>query len=136
MWSPEQAPKPKNYYWKTEERNGIRYNTLNYTKKDVVRKNNNNNSIENPINKDDTEEASKTCSCCRVLLDNCCTLLLIFIIFILIITLIFFIIRCYFLEETISDLRYFIKNSSKISENSEFQVSQSSTDKAATFFPG
>ena len=112
----------KNYCWKTEERNGIRYNTLNYANKNRV--------IRNESDKDSVD-SSKTC--CSVIFDNCFTAFLIFIIFMLLIVLIFFIVRCFFLEETIRELRLVIKNSSKVSEN--FKTSQSSTVKSATFFP-
>ena len=117
----------KNYYWKTEERDGIRYNTLNYTNKKKIIRNESEDSNTNSSERD----SSKTC--CSFMC--CLTLVLLFIIFILIISLIFFIIKCFSLEETIRELRLFIKNSSKVSENQNFMVSQSSTVKSATFFP-
>ena len=119
----------KNYCWKTEERNGIRYNTLNYTNKNRVIRNESENTNANSSDK----ESSK--SCCSVIFDNCFTAFLIFIIFMLLIFLIFFIVRCFFLEEKIRELRLFIKNSSKVSENQNYIISQSSTVESATFFP-
>ena len=120
----------KNYCWKTEERNGIRYNTLNYTNKNRVIRNESEDS--NP-NSSDNKKSSKTC--CSVIFDNCFTAFLIFIIFMLLIFLIFFIVRCFFLEETIRELRLFIKNSSTVSVNQNYIISQSSTVESATFFP-
>ena len=120
----------KSYCWKTEERNGIRYNTLNYANKNRVIRNESEDSNANSSEKDSVD-SSKTC--CSVIFDNCFTVFLIFIIFMLLIFLIFFIVRCFFLEKTIRELRLFIKNSSKVSEN--FMISQSSTVESATFFP-
>lgn len=119
----------KNYCWKTEERNGIRYNTLNYTNKNRVISN---ESVDSNANSKETDSEDSSKTCCSVC---CCTVFLLFISLILLIALIFFIVRCFFLEETIRELRFLIRNSSKVSENQSFRVSQTSTDKSATFFP-
>ena len=123
---------PKNYCWKTEERNGIRYNTLNYTNKNRVISN---ESVDSNAKSEETDSEDSSKTCCSVICDNCCTFFLLFIILVLLIALIFFIVRCFFLEETIRELRFLIRNSSKVSENQSFKFSQTSTDKSATFFP-
>ena len=120
----------KNYYWETEERNGIRYNTLNYKNRINVTK-----STTGRGDQSGGGEGDKT-SCGDICLDNCCTLLLIFIIICLILTVIFFIVRCFFLEETVRDLRLQLRNCSLLSKYSKHSVSQAPTEKSFTFFPG
>merc|ERR1712110_956328 len=129
----QESEESKNYCWKTEERNGIRYNTLNYTNKKSVIRNESEESKNTNSKDNDSDNSSK--SCCSVIFDNCCILFLILVIFILVISLTFALVRCFFLEEQIRELRLFIKNSSKVSENQSFMVTQSSNDKSATFFP-
>ena len=64
----EERPENKNYYWITEEKNGVKHNTLNYKKRVVT---------------EDRQKAEDTPSWDDICQDNCCTLLLIFIIFVL-----------------------------------------------------
>ena len=78
---------PKNYYWETEVKNGIRYNTLNHINKKKA-----------AIN-EDVKDDSK--SCCVICQESCPSLLLIIIIILLVLGIIFLLIRCYVLEETI-----------------------------------
>ena len=51
-------------------------------------------------------------------------------------TVIFFIVRCFFLEETVRDLRLQLRNCSLLSKYSKYSVSQAPTEKSFTFFPG
>ena len=115
----EETKQPKNYYWVTEEKHGVRHNTLKYDRR--AEKQESQHSLP-------SEEQSPPG---EVWQNNCCTFLLIFIIFVLAVLLLLAILRCFHLERSPLQNINIINNKSAVySRNTELP-----TEKSFTFFP-
>ena len=120
----EEVEKPKPYYWKTVERDGIKYNTLKYK---------HSQSLESQVSETASETPSK--GCCQVCQENCCTIFLIFLIFVLVGVVIFLSVWCFYLENSLQQMKIKLYNMT-LPRNYELDELKSTTDGSLTFFPG
>ena len=116
LFSPEVEEKQKNYYWKTEERDGIRYNTLKY-------------KHSPSLDEQSTESETSTKSCCGVCQENCCTIFLLTIIIILVGVVISLTVWCFYLEINLNKMKIHLFNITLPSNL------QSDKLESSTFFP-
>ena len=114
--------KPKPYYWKTVERDGIKYNTLKYK---------HSQSLESQVSETASETSSK--GCCQICQENCCTIFLILLIFTLVGVVIFLSVWCFYLENSLKQMKIKLYNLT-LPRTSELEELKSTTD--LTFFPG
>ena len=113
-----EAEQPKNYYWSTVERDGVRHNTLKYSRRPASQ----------PASQV-TEPAVVQSSPGEIWQHNCCTFLLIFIIFVLTVLLMLALLRSYHLEQRpLKNINY--KSGDLSSRNTVVP-----TEKSFTFFP-
>ena len=115
----EEGPtqEPKNYYWTTEEKHGVRHNTLKYNRR------------PQPQHSQTSQPSQDQPPPGEIWQKNCCTFLLIFIIFVLAVLLMLAVLRCYQLEHS-SPLKKINNKSAVYSRNTVLP-----TERSFTFFP-
>ena len=113
-----ETKQPKNYYWVTEEREGVRHNTLKYNRRPPP-----------PPDSQTSQQTEDRPSSGEICQNNCCTFLLIFIIFVLTVLLILSLLRSYHTQY--SPLKNINNRSSAYSSRNTVLP----TEKSFTFFP-